>query len=213
MMSDSSAKEKARRLKQLRSITGLTAKELGERNHIPLATLKSWEAASKASLTEKGAHRIVDALQNEGVDCSVAWLLHGIGAQPRLATEKEERVLADLPRKEYIVARETEIKHFYNTYKNAVIIEVEDDAMLPFYRPGDVVGGIWQHDETLHFAKQHCLVKLKNETIICRKLIQGTVDQHIHLCATNMESNAHPLMIENIQMEFIAPVIRVWAGI
>jgi len=212
-MTHSSAKDKARRLKQLRSVLGLTAKELSERNNIPLPTIKAWEAASTASLTEKGAHRIVDALKDEGVDCSISWLLHGTGAQPMLAEEKQDIVLTDFSRKDYIMTRETEIQQFYSTFKNSIILEVNDDAMMPFYRPGDVIGGVWQSQQIEQLVQRNCLIKLSDHSILCRKLTLGTKEGHFHCYATNMESDAHPLVIENLEVESVAPVMRVWTSL
>ena len=73
------AKERGRRLKLLRSMTGLPRKALEQKYHISASTIQSWEDAKAGGLTEKGAKRVIQVFHKEGIQCSLNWLLHGLG--------------------------------------------------------------------------------------------------------------------------------------
>ena len=77
------AKTRAKRLKSLREMTGLSRNDFHKRYGIPRGTLQNWESARFGGLTLKGARNIVIAFNAEGIKCDMDWLLHGTGPSPR----------------------------------------------------------------------------------------------------------------------------------
>ena len=77
---------KGKRVRSARMLTGLTRKKFEEKYKIHENTLKSWESPkqSQQGLTEKGAKRLIEALKNESINCTVEWLMTGAGHGPKL---------------------------------------------------------------------------------------------------------------------------------
>ena len=79
----SSAKERGKRLRLVRKMSGLTLNDLSTKYDFGASTIKYWECAKCNGLSAKGAKKIIAAIQNEGVQCSFMWLMYGIGSPPQ----------------------------------------------------------------------------------------------------------------------------------
>ncbi len=80
---DMSAEARGKRLRVVRMMTGLPRKGFEEKYDISASTIQSWEAAKAGGLTKRGVARILDVLKQEGIFCTMDWLLYGIGASPQ----------------------------------------------------------------------------------------------------------------------------------
>jgi transcriptional regulator with XRE-family HTH domain len=82
-MKDSVLVARGLRLKLLRELADLTRDELAAIAKVSSASMSYWENATHSGLSHKGAERIVAAVSQRGIICSVEWLLLGSGSRPR----------------------------------------------------------------------------------------------------------------------------------
>src|SRR4051812_20163003 len=80
-----SPEARGRRLKSLRKMADLSRKAITMKHQISASTIQAWEEGKSGGLTAKGAQRIIAALKEEGVFCTLEWLLQGEGQSPYLA--------------------------------------------------------------------------------------------------------------------------------
>src|SRR5687767_7627226 len=80
-----SPEARGRRLKSLRKMADLSRKAMTLKYQISASTVQAWEEGKSEGLTVKGAQRIIAALKEEGVFCTLEWLLKGEGQSPYLA--------------------------------------------------------------------------------------------------------------------------------
>lgn len=142
------------RLKRLRTIANITRDELAERTGVSRASISYWENATYSGLSHKGAEKIVAAVTEKGVQCSIGWLLLGLGSEPYLI-RRDEPLLA-IPIAPTI---DQEIALFTSLYPQAVVIEISHADMLPIFHPRDRVGGIWQSSESPIFQPHYSIIK------------------------------------------------------
>lgn len=140
---DDSSDAVAKRIKSARSLAGLTRNDF-EKYGISPHTLQAWELG-RNPLSSKGAQRLITALQKAGVNCSIEWLLKGIGFGPSSKKSTETLFQRLEPQKSVDWDAETviqkEIEFFCHINENAVVLRLPDDSMQPIYQPGDYVGG------------------------------------------------------------------------
>lgn len=74
--------ERATRVRLLRRMTGLSREAFAIRHHIAASNFQNWEKPRFGGLTEKGAGKLVEAFDKEGVKTSVEWLMYGHDAAP-----------------------------------------------------------------------------------------------------------------------------------
>ena len=180
----SDPQSKALRLKSVRSLAGLSRKQIELSFGISENTLRMWEQpkGNSRGLTKKGAKRMVEALGNAGIVCTIEWLLSGTGQAPMHYQQLKERVIEPLSKiihtpdvayhqEETLIVHEIEL--FEKSYPNAVVFRIHDDAMEPFISYGDFVGGYQKPGLSLtDLQDEICIVKLVNDVTLCRKLLK-----------------------------------------
>lgn len=151
---------RGRRLKQLRAIANMTRDELAERTGVSRASISYWENATYSGLSHKGAEKIVAAMIEKGVQCTIGWLLLGLGIEPYVIDRRGEPsvALSSDPQKG-VQRADQEIALFTSLYPQAVVIEVSHAGMSPVFEPGDRVGGIWQTVEPRGFQPRHSIIR------------------------------------------------------
>src|SRR5579872_3813028 len=82
---ESSPISRGKRLKRLRKMVDLSRHQIEQKYQISENTQRSWEEGKHTGLTEQGARRILIAMRDEGLRCSIGWLLHGTGSTPQLS--------------------------------------------------------------------------------------------------------------------------------
>ncbi len=210
------AQSKALRLKSVRSLSGLTRKQLEKQHGISENTLRMWEQPRSGSngLTVKGAERMIEALNKTGVLCTIDWLLSGIGQGPMLYQQLHNEIIKPLseivnvPEFNYNqeeLAIQQEIQLFEKLYKNSIVIRVADNAMQPFVAYGDYVGGYRKEAVTLDDLVGHlCIIKLKNEMILCRKLLKN--NEKFILSSINENANIKNAIEYDPDIEYAYPI-------
>ncbi|MCB1828516.1 MAG: helix-turn-helix transcriptional regulator, partial [Coxiellaceae bacterium] len=179
------AKERGRRLKLLRSMTGLSRKLLEQQYHISASTIQSWEDAKAGGLTEKGAKRVIQVFHKEGIQCTLNWLLHGLGQRPqpssRVFEEGEMSASGEAgvapvgePNEDRAIVNEL-LAFRQNNPKNPVEYIVADNGMGPFYAVGDYIAGKRRFAPHVESALGlDCIVETKENEILFRRVRPGS---------------------------------------
>ena len=162
-----------RRIKMTRTLAGISRKDLESKHGISMHTLQSWELG-RNPLTEKAASRLVEIFHSTGVNCSMQWLLDGIGKSPALLGSEFtpyptiDRDIGSLLDIENTIQRE--IDFFKNNNPNATVIIVSDDTMEPRYSQGDFVGGIqYNNPQKINECVGHdCIIETSDGTFFRR---------------------------------------------
>lgn len=206
------------RLRRARVLAGLTTRrEFEKKYHISANTLQGWEQG-KNPLSEKGAKRVVEAFNHEGLLCTPEWLLYGTGMPPR--PYEMLRVGVNAPaidlssdidqlnlREEESIYEETQI--FKDQYPGSIVICITDDSMLPYYKEGDYIGGVQViNTDFPKFINQLCILELENNLILPRLLQKGSRDDDLYTASCiNPSSKASPLNLIDVKIISAAPII------
>lgn len=165
--------EKGQRLQQLRNLGHLKRKEMAEFARVAVNTYKFWELGD-SNLIEERASWLIDGLQTIGIECSVEWLLTGVGDPPskhktvfgrEIANANSAQVNVncqtdDVDDKKRIVA---ELECFCCHNLNSIGLIVADNSMAPNYQRDDVVAGIQHRDDDIKkLIGLDCIIKLRN---------------------------------------------------
>lgn len=192
---DFSSEQRAERLKQARKIAGLSLKQMTDKGEINYNTLCGWETAKHGGLTEKGALKVVKRLAKEGVDCSVEWLLFGVGQEPKPPTiirpASHWKYASEFIEIHKAISKELH-PEFIGTY-------IQGLAMAPHFIDGDYIAGKELPMDLLPYATgTNILVKLVSGEVIFREL-RLTKDHIPILVPTNPDCSEEVLYDPNIQ--------------
>lgn len=208
-----SERTRARRVQSLRKMTRLSRRTFAKRYGIAPGTLQNWEDIHGNGLTEKGAKRLIKVLQTSGIYCSFEWLMHGIGAGPRVDESlylDKKLVCADTPtqivREQQLIAAELAL--FYQHYKETIDCIITDDGMFPQFKKGDHVAGIRRYGNQIkELLGQDCIVMTAEGDLLVRELRQSELPNHYTLACTNTRAAVTKPMIYDIEIISAAPVI------
>lgn len=204
------------RLKRARILAGITTRrQFEEKHHISANTLQGWEQC-KNPLSPKGARRIVAALKEEGLLCSAEWLLEGKGIPPR-SYETLNAGLSDVAQlnsaltqhnieEEQLIYQEIQLFKQHNPH--AIVMNVTDDAMEPYYSVGDYIGGLRVcNNDISRYTNSLCIIELENNLIIPRFLQKNHSEGRYNISTTNPKTSASPLNYYNMKIVALAPVV------
>jgi len=187
--------EAALRLKHARSLTGFARTVFCKRHNMSSNSLASWENGT-TYFSEEAARKVAHFLNKDGIDVSFEWIMEGKGAEPVLLEKKGHAPtltpssIAD--EEEFIWRTTTSFKEFY---KDCLILIMIDDTALPFYRPGDHVGGKIIPEEKLPFIEDEPLiVELENGSLMLRYLTKSSEPGKYNLRAINQETIMAPII-------------------
>lgn len=203
-----SAKARADRLRYLREkLLRVSRAEMEQITGIPESSIENWEYARYSGMTERGAYRLEEACKKIGVNCPAKWLLFGIGKAPGVPTFQPVDSLSDLSQltQEEIIAEELRLFHRLN--KNAIDYIVQDDHLIPFFYPQDIVAGIQIFDHDIEMAiNKFCIVKPLMGNISVCKLKKGTKPGYYSL-ESNQQTSETTLDMANIKLFSAAPIL------
>lgn len=193
------------RVKTLRLMTGFNRAEFSKHFEISQNTIQAWEQG-KTKLTEKGAKRLITAAKAVGVMCSIEWLLDGAGPAPfyfeeKSTSEHNENSTFNLDLSGEIL----DVESFRLNNPGSIVYCANDNSMLPFYAAGDYVGGRQYQGNYPALNGINCIVSCKEMGTFIRKLIYNK--NSFFLIATNLNSESNNLLIDNMKIDFLAPVI------
>lgn len=201
----SSPQARGERLKAIRKSANLTRQLIETRYGISTSTLRSWEDARATGLTQQGARRFLTALCNEGIVCSIEWLLHGKGKQPVIVagTQTNNQYL---PNNNEQTTKE--LNFFMETHPKGTYFIVQDDGMEPWFSAGDYVAG------DLHYGKEinkligrPCIIEAESGETHCRLLRKGMMESCHTLQCLNVKTVVMQPTLYNVKITSAAPII------
>lgn len=143
----------AERVRFLRSLTGLHAKDFCERYGLSLSSFSKWEAGFNP-LSITSANRLVAIAAENGIICHLSWILHGKGEEAKVLTE-ESKISINKS-----TSHKLEVSTSFHTFENELmavsreiellrtvhhaveVMSITDDSMTPQFKIGDYVGGL-----------------------------------------------------------------------
>ena len=207
----SGPQQRARRLHILREMTGLSRDKFQQRYGIARGTLQNWESARFGGLTVKGAKTILIALQAEGIQADLQWLLHGIGPAPCITQASgitQTDHLIDMP-EEFVKKIAEELITFRQHHSEEVIeYVVPDNSMEPLFGASNYVAGVRRYrDQIEQVVGLNCIVQTREHGTLLRHVKQGEEINCYHLYCLNIHGQAVRPCLYNVQLISAAPVI------
>src|SRR3990167_3633893 len=209
------ALNRGERLKRLRQLSGLSRKAIERKYNVSASSITAWEnpGKSNAGLSDAGARKMLHVYQEELIQCSLTWLLTGKGTPPhRQAIEN-----ADTKGETFVamtqISMEDEIAYFKERYVEAMVFEVTDDSMIPYYRPGDFVGGIRCYAKDIpHLITKDAIVETQDGRTYFRRLGRSTIPGRYNLIALNPDTKLERPTLYEVAVVSCAWVTRHWHG-
>ena len=157
-ISGASKEMRAQRLKRLRKTTGLSRKDFSKKYNISPGTLQNWETARFGGLTEKGATLIISALKCEQIFCTFEWLMYQSGIGPNF--ENVEPSNLKETKKHKLSTPQEDLIVFERLNQNAIHLKIDDNTMLPHFKPKQLVAGTKKTNKQItHYNGHICIVK------------------------------------------------------
>lgn len=204
MFGNSFALHQGQRLKVLRQICKLSVAEFAQITTISQSTIRNWEAKKIAQISTEKAKVIVNTVKNCNIITTTDWLLYGVGALPLKAARDQKMNQTNL------AAMQKEQALFLANTPSAVTLKVTDDAMLPLYESGTIIGGKYLSKKDISFAiGKDCIIKLAT-TMLCRKLFLGKKPHTFTLACLNPNPISTISNINDVKIIKVAPIIRIW---
>ena len=182
----------------------LTREELSKLSGISINTLQNWERTLNKGISEKGAQRLIEVYRSQGIECTLEWLLHGVGAPPYSPLQKttiQHRQASEE------LSIQQELALFQKLNANALSLNITDDAMLPSYWPGDRVAGCaYEGKELEKVSGLISIVELENGKKLLRLVEQSDRSPHFNLYCTN-KASLQTQVLNEVKLIRAAPVL------
>ncbi len=203
---------RAKRVQSLRKMTRLSRREFAKRYGVAPGTLQHWEDVHGNGLTQKGAQRLIKALQSSGIYCASEWLMQGSGPGPSV----DKALYTDsglLPTSPHPIESEQslinqELALFYQHYKEAIDSIITDDGMWPQFKIGDHVAGVRCYGLAIESLIGHeCIVMTIEGELLVRELRRSELPNHYTLTCINPRAQVAKPTIYDIELVSAAKVI------
>lgn len=216
----SSATARADRLRRLRNIANLSREQFCKNSGIAMATLKRWELAYYGGLPVDGAKKIIECVAQEGIICSLEWLLHEIGVPPSIDPQfiKKSALFkpcGDASNKTWINFDEeekfiiNELLLFRKNHHDAIDLRISDDGLFPKYNINDYVAGVQVSLDSIDsLLCQDCIVQLQQGQILLRNLRKGFQANQYNLICTNEQTTVKEPILYNVNIAMISVILR-----
>lgn len=217
--------ERANRLRYLRKMSHLSMKEFAHHCNLGLTTINYWEQGY-SSVTERGAQKVSKAMREEGIECSVIWLMTGYGEPPKVTDssklsklnykniESLSRISINEKKSDYPLENneiKQELALFRKNYPEHLIYLIDNESMKPLYAPGDLVAGKKLTDKNMELGHgADCIVELEGRELLIRRVKIGHVANSYDLYVINSDASLEFPPLRNMKVLSLAPIIRVW---
>lgn len=217
--------ERANRLRYLRKMSHLSMKEFAQHCNLGLTTINYWEQGY-SSVTERGAQKVSKAMREEGIECSVIWLMTGYGEPPKVTDssklsklnykylESLSRISINEKKSDYPLENneiKQELALFRKNYPEHLIYLIDNESMKPLYGPGDLVAGKKLTDKNMELGHgADCIVELEGKELLIRRVKIAHVANSYDLYVINSDASLEFPPLRNIKVLSLAPIIRIW---
>jgi DNA-binding XRE family transcriptional regulator len=200
----SSPEARAFRLRKVRNMANLTRKAMTEKYDLNVNTYKGWEIARFGGLPLDGAKKVINRVAEEGVICTLNWLLYGEGKSPTISLD-----VSNIDNNQPEANIFQEIFLYKSLNKDIIFTEIMDDGMVPIYHQGDYVAGEKRYSSNIiDLIDQDCIIQLYDGSIMVRKLKKGSEKESYNLACTNTRSQTEKIIIYNIKLQCAAYISR-----
>lgn len=206
---------RGRRLKAVRKMLRMTIKEFAALCGSGMSTICQWEQGHLGGFVEKSARSVVRALQKTELVCSEDWLLFEHGIEPYFKKD-EQKVLAAfhtaqlVPSSGTLLDLKTEMETFCKKDTSALILHLQDDAMAPWFKIGDYVGGQRVPPALVEqLIGDAVMVQTVAGQTLIRRLDSRSASGTYRLSATNPQTTAEPYVLDE-ELVSIAVITRLW---
>ncbi len=211
-MKQANAREtRAKRLRYLREeVLRLTRAEMAKKfRGVTEASLQNWEYAQYVGLSERGAILISNGCETFGINCSVEWLMHGIGEPPGELLTKKKKITeissSEAESEEAKIIKE--LKFFYSLNPDSIDTIVNDNTMNPCFYLGDHVAGKRYFNEEISKAlDKPSIIQLKTGELLVRVLKKESDDTYL---AINTIKKGAGKKLEKTQILSVAPILWI----
>lgn len=192
------------RVRKLRESIKISRPQLAKLAGCGESSLQFWEEGKGNGITPKSAKLLIDFFNHSGVICTLEWLMSGSGSEPVLATN-----LAISAQQEILIpSLNTEIQAFHHWHQDAVTLLIVDDAMTPFYSPGDYVAGKKRYGNAIELLmNEHCIIEIENKTL-CRIIKASSKNERYNLVSTNPYSDSEFICL--VETKIISAAKVIW---
>ena len=208
---------KAERLIQLRKLAKLSRKDTAQMAGVSVSTYKGWENARFGGIPLKRAVLLTDTFQAEGIKSSVNWLIHGAGDQPKKIlcyqiTQFKEAIAGSAKQQSPEAIEQLRIKAELEFFCNnndwtTLSLIVPDDAMAPYFLPGDFVAGVKVlHENFDATVGLNCIARTKNNKILLRQIQKSSTKDLFTLLCLNPNCKQQ-FILHDAELVDIAPVL------
>lgn len=217
--------ERANRLRFLRKISHFSMKEFAQHCNLGLTTINYWEQGY-SSITERGAQKVCKAMREEGIECTVIWLMTGYGEAPKVIDssklsklnyknlESLSRISINEKKSDYPMENieiKEELGLFRKNYPEHLIALINNESMKPLYSPGDLVAGKKLTEKNMELAHgADCIVELEGRELMIRRVKIGHAMGSFDLYVINSDASLEFPPLRNIKVLSLAPIIRIW---
>lgn len=196
----SSSESRGKRIRFIREhLASLTREEFCRNSNITAQSLKGWELAWGGGLSKQGALKIINRAKELNCYCSEAWLMHGIGRSASIITK-------DLDIQDSNESHITKELLLFRELVNSIDTVITDDAMIPFFYPGNYVGGIIVNDIEDAINKE-CIIITDSNEILVRILKHGNEHELYDMVCLNESPVLVKKEIKNTSVKCVAPIV------
>lgn len=196
--------EQGKRVKKLRSMYGLTRKQLAQELGVSYTTLQNWEEGSSSGLSEKGAIRLVEFLNKKNIDCSVQWLLDGLGNLPSFVEDTKNSDILNVDKR---IMEEISFFEQHNPF--ATTYQITDNSMEPLYCFSDIVGGIKVFDKDIvALSGKNCIIETNSGIKTCKFLEYDYDKKNFDLININLTSGSK--LIYKKEIDILSAALVIW---
>ncbi len=203
-----------KRVKSARMLAGLSRKSLSESSSISAATLRSWEdpKGSRKGLTEKGALRLIKALNSAGVKCSISWLMYGSGSGSGSGPSLIESKFHTSEPKDISWNDEEsifrEVEFFKQVNHSSIVRLIKDRGMEPFFEQNSYVGGHRVGKNNISsLVGLNCIIEAEDGRTFVRRLQAGNNNDKYTLQCINPAKEIDNILITDIALSDAAEIV------
>ena len=181
------------RIRYLRSLVGLNAKEFCRRFSISPSTYGKWENNLTVLSVTKANLLTAIAIENK-IFCTVKWLIYGEGQPPKPISENEPMVTQPTSEFEQVLAVVSlEVEFLKKTHPKIETLMITDDSMSPQFNVRDYVAGtpINNVNDAKEYLDLPCIIETQDGKKRLRRI--GYNQGNLFLFGTNTNYKGAPL--------------------
>lgn len=216
----STREARARRLESLRGLTRLSRVEFAKKCGVKPGSFQNWEGPRFGGLTEKAAKKIIRGARILGINCSLEWLMHGIGQGPqideRLYLGENTLSIQQTPASYTMSVADQnqgiaeEILLFRKNHPEVLDFVAIDDGLDPIIKKDDYVAGIARYYQDIEkVIGLECIVKTAEGETMLRIVKKGFTQGLFNLYCANLNTSVSRPILYDIELICAAPIIWI----